>query len=149
MRDKIIVVGFFWGMALWLFGSAAHAFCFEEAAEEYGVPAGLLWAIAKVESNFDPLAVQVNRNGSTDHGVMQINSTWIGHWPDVSREALDDPCTNVRIGARVLADCLGRLGYTWEGIGCYNALSLDKRAVYARRVIAVIESMVYEVGRQP
>lgn len=119
----------------------AAAFCFEEAALAQGVPAGLLWAIAKVESAFDPLAVQHNTNGSVDFGVMQINSRWIGHWPEVTEEALRDPCINVQIGARVLADCLNRYGYTWEGIGCYNAVSPDKRASYARRIIAVIESM--------
>lgn len=119
----------------------ARAFCFEEAALAQGVPAGLLWAIAKVESAFDPLAVQYNTNGSVDFGVMQINSRWIGYWPEVTEEALRDPCINVQIGARVLADCLSRYGYTWEGIGCYNAVSPDKRAAYARRIIAVIESM--------
>lgn len=119
----------------------ARAFCFEEAALAQGVPAGLLWAIAKVESAFDPLAVQHNTNGSIDFGVMQINSRWIGYWPEVTEEALRDPCINVQIGARVLADCLNRYGYTWEGIGCYNAVSPDKRAAYARRIIAVIESM--------
>jgi soluble lytic murein transglycosylase-like protein len=121
--------------------AVAGAFCFEDAAEAHGVPAGLLWAIAKVESGFDPLAVQVNGDGSVDFGVMQINSSWVGRWPEVTEDALRDPCTNVHIGAKVLADCLARFGYTWEGIGCYNALSLDKRAAYARRVIAVIESM--------
>ncbi|WP_305041391.1 lytic transglycosylase domain-containing protein [Geoalkalibacter sp.] len=140
MRDKGIL-GLLVAALLLCGGTAARAFCFEEAGAEYNVPPGLLWAIAKVESGFDPLAFQRNANGSTDFGVMQINSSWIGRWPDVSLETLRDPCSNVRIGARVLADCLERHGYTWEGIGCYNALSIDKRAAYARRVIAVIERM--------
>ena len=149
MRGKNISRILLGAVGLCLCAATAHAFCFEEAGEEYGVPAGLLWAIAKVESNFDPLAVQYNANGSTDHGVMQINSTWIGRWPDVSPVTLDDPCTNVRIGARLLADCITRLGYTWEGIGCYNAVSPEKRALYARRVISVIEGMAPRETLQP
>ncbi|WP_305045992.1 lytic transglycosylase domain-containing protein [Geoalkalibacter sp.] len=140
MHDKLMR-GLLVAALVFFTGTTAQAFCFEEAGAEYDVPPGLLWAIAKVESGFDPLALQKNANGSTDFGVMQINSSWIGRWPDVNLETLRDPCGNVRIGARVLADCLQRHGYTWEGIGCYNALSTDKRAAYARRVIAVIERM--------
>ncbi|MBE0597024.1 MAG: lytic transglycosylase domain-containing protein, partial [Desulfuromonadales bacterium] len=121
---------------------SADAFCFEEAGTRYSVPPGLLWAIARVESGFDHQAYNRNGNGSYDVGVMQINSSWekeLG--PDLWRRLQDDPCTNVQIGAWVLAGCLQRHGYTWEGVGCYNARSTDKRADYARRVIAIIEQM--------
>lgn len=128
------------GLAL-LLPRGAQAFCFEEAGETYGVPPGLLWAIAKVESNFDPAAVCYNRDGSYDYGVMQINSSWASRLGLPLWNKLNDPCTNVKVGAYILADCLGRYGYTWEGIGCYNAISLDKRAAYARNVIVVIEQM--------
>jgi soluble lytic murein transglycosylase-like protein len=117
-------------------------FCFEEAGKRYDVPAGLLWAIAKVESNFDPLAVNRNANGTYDIGVMQINSTWarqIG--PRAWKELEKDACANVNFGARVLADCISRYGYGWEAIGCYNAVSPERRVEYARRVIAVIDTM--------
>lgn len=128
-------------LALLATPSPLQAYCFEEAGREYGVPAGLLWAIAKVESNFNPAAVNRNANGSYDVGVMQINSCWKDDLGPELWGRLHDPCTNVQVGARILADCLNRHGYTWEGIGCYNAVSIDKRAAYARKVIAVIEEM--------
>jgi len=128
------------GFALLLPWRAA-AFCFEEAGEAYDVPPGLLWAIAKVESNFNPVAVGYNRDGSYDYGVMQINSRWAGRLGPQLWNSLNDPCTNVKVGAWILADCLGRYGYTREGIGCYNAISPDKREAYARNVITVIEQM--------
>lgn len=123
------------------------AFCFEEAGGRYGVPPGLLWAIAKVESNFDPRALSRNPDGSLDIGVMQINSSWASELDPKLWRALYDPCTNVMVGARILADCLQRHGYTWEGIGCYNALSPERRADYARRIIGVIEEMRGQSGR--
>jgi soluble lytic murein transglycosylase-like protein len=126
----------------------AAAFCFDEAGTTYGVPPGLLWAIAKVESNFNPAAIGYNRDGSYDYGVMQINSRWADQLGLQVWNTLNDPCTNVKVGASILADCLGRYGYTWEGIGCYNAISLDKRAAYARNVIAVLEQMHKDAARR-
>lgn len=128
------------GLAL-LLPRAAEAFCFEEAGEAYGVAPGLLWAIAKVESNFNPAAVCYNRDGSYDYGVMQINSSWANKLGLRLWNSLNDPCTNVKVGAWILADCLGRYGYTREGIGCYNAISPDKRDAYASNVITVLEQM--------
>lgn len=42
----------------------------------YGISPRLLWSISKGESNFNPLAVNHNTNGSYDFGLMQINSSW-------------------------------------------------------------------------
>ncbi|RMD59388.1 MAG: hypothetical protein D6828_01575, partial [Nitrospirae bacterium] len=44
-----------------LISSSAHSFCFEEAGKLYGIDPRLLWAIAKVESNFNPRAFNKNR----------------------------------------------------------------------------------------
>lgn len=52
----------------------SQAFCFSEAAQRYGINEKILIAIAKVESNFNPSAININKNGSVDHGLMQINS---------------------------------------------------------------------------
>ena len=124
-----------------IFSSAApaFAFCFEAAGAEYGVSPRLLWSIAKVESDFTPQAVNWNQNGTYDYGLMQINSAGaqklgIGVW-----RSLGDPCANVKAGAWILARCVGRYGYTWEAVGCYNASNDSKRAQYARRVYAVFK----------
>src|SRR6185369_17868181 len=93
----------------------ANAFCYEEAGAMYGIAPRLLWTISKGESNFNPAAVNYNTNGSYDFGLMQINSSWA---PTLRRigipwEALADPCTNVKVGAWVLAQCVQDYGYTW------------------------------------
>ena len=42
--------------------------------QEYYIPR--LFCIAKLESNFDPNAVNFNKNGSIDVGLLQINTVW-------------------------------------------------------------------------
>ena len=114
--------------------SFCHSFCFEEAGAEYGLSPRLLWAIAKVESGFNPAALNTNTDGSFDYGLMQINSRW---YPTLGRERwahLNDACFNVRTGAWILARCVKRHGYTWDAVGCYCAKSPEKRARYANRV---------------
>lgn len=121
--------------------SLCYSFCFEEAGAEYGVSPHLLWAIAKVESGFNPAARNTNANGSIDYGVMQINSGW---YSTLGRERwlhLNDACYNVRTGAWILSQCVQRHGYTWEAVGCYNAKSRNKGARYANRVYqALVEA---------
>lgn len=121
--------------------------CFETAAERHRVSADLLRAIACVESNFNPHAINRNRNGSVDYGVMQINSVWLKELGEfgIERDHLWDWCTNIHVGAWVLAQKIQRLGYTWRAIGAYNAGLKDTRLreqlryEYAEKVYRVVE----------
>jgi soluble lytic murein transglycosylase-like protein len=116
----------------------AQAYCFEEAGRLYNISPQLLWSIAKVESNFQPEALNWNRNGTYDFGVMQINSSWRMALGEERWTKLGDPCMNVKVGAWILAQCIARHGYTWKAIGCYNAASKNKRDAYARKVYDVL-----------
>ena len=120
---------------------SAQAACFEEAGRRYGIPPSLLKAISAVESNSNPAARHRNRDGSEDLGHMQINSSWLRKLGSyrIGRDQLFDACTSTYIGAWILAQNIRRLGYGWEAVGAYNAVSPDKRAAYARKVASRVK----------
>jgi soluble lytic murein transglycosylase-like protein len=109
--------------ALFALAPAAHAgFCFKEAADIYAIPENVLRAIAKQESNFRSDATNRNKDGSTDIGVMQINSSWLGDLAayGIGEKELREPCTNIKVGAWILSKNTQALGWNWNAIGAYN-----------------------------
>ena len=102
----------------------AQANCWQLAASRYHVDPLLLYAIAKVESNLNPNARNINGDGSQDIGLMQINSR---HLPTLAqfgiteRHLMTQPCTSVMVGAWILAGFIQEKGYSWQAVGAYNA----------------------------
>lgn len=117
----------------------AGAFCFEEAGNLYGIDPRLLKSIARVESGLNSKAVNINKNGSTDYGLMQINSAWIDTFQLNRNELLSDPCYNVMTGARVLKGCIDRRGYTWQAVGCYNAVNQSRQVGYSWKIYRLLK----------
>jgi soluble lytic murein transglycosylase-like protein len=115
-----------------------NAYCFEYAGQMYGIHPNLLWSIAKVESGFNPSAINFNSNGSYDYGLMQINSSWYKVLGKELWNSLSDPCTNVCVGAWILSQCIQKHGYTWEAVGCYNSSNKNKKVKYANKVYAAL-----------
>lgn len=110
-------------LALLSMANGANATCWKEASEKYGIPEDVLMAIAKTESGFNKDAKNVNKNGSTDIGLMQINSGWLPNLSkfDITKEDLaTDACLNLKVGAWILSNNVKSLGWNWDAIGAYN-----------------------------
>ncbi len=92
--------------------------CFRRAALAHDLPASLLLAVARGESDFDPNA----RSNANAHGLMQIQ------WPVTANhlgiKRLSDlyrPCANVDAGARYLKELLTRYrGDLHRALAAYN-----------------------------
>lgn len=102
------------------------AYCWTQAAQQYGVSAQLLYAVASAESGLNPRAINSShkaRTGTVDIGLMQINSGHLGRLAAVgiSEASLYEPCTNIKVGAWLLADAFARHGVSWNAVGSYNA----------------------------
>lgn len=94
----------------------------QKYSKEYGVDPFLVFAIIKVESNFDPDAVSP-KNAA---GLMQITEK-TGGWgareldiKNYKHEMLFDPGTNVRLGCWYLSVLYGEFGKTDLVIAAYN-----------------------------
>lgn len=135
----------YWAFLVFSFTATnANAFyeCFRKASNRYSVPIGLLYAIARVESNFNPSAINRNTNGSTDYGIMQINSRWFSalekDFGILPRHVVRDTCTNINVGAWILATNFWQKGRDWNSVGAYNAGYSTKnepiRRAYSRKI---------------
>ena len=118
--------------------------CFKKASRKYNINIYLLKAIAKVESNFNPYAININlekenrsfylqnkaiaskfvnyleKHGyNFDIGICQINIKNIKRF-GLSPIELLDPCKNIEISARILKELINRHGLSWEAVWRYN-----------------------------
>ena len=129
------------------------------ASSEYGVSFETLYAIAKVESNLHPYAVNVGGRShypssprralslikgkrNYDLGLMQINSYWVRKF-SLRPEWLLNPYYNAKWGAYVLRYCQSKFGNTWRAIDCYHRG--EKRAkeysLYTSKVCSILYNM--------
>lgn len=127
----------------------AYPFCFEEAGEMYGINPLVLRSIARVESNFAPEAINKNSNGTSDVGLMQINTIWKPVLGEQRWKYLGDACYNTKTGAWILATCISKYGYNWKAIGCYNSQTPEKSELYARKVFSHLKLLERHKEPQP
>lgn len=90
--------------------------------KECKIPWVMLVSIIKRESSFDPEAINQNKDGSQDHGLMEINDKNIERM-DLDRDRLTtDAHYNIKIGCFLLSE--NKKAYskkTPHWIGVYNA----------------------------
>ncbi|WP_321853348.1 lytic transglycosylase domain-containing protein [Paraburkholderia tropica] len=115
---------------------AAQADCLDDAAAYRHINAQLVRAIAKQESGMRADAVNVNRNGTEDIGLMQINSSWLPKLAryGIRREHLFNACVNAYVGTWILASNIRQFGPTWKAVGAYNSPTSAHQLVYANSI---------------
>lgn len=74
-----------------------------DTAELYEIDPFLLYAVAKVNSNFNRDQITSFKNGERQYGLMQILSRW---YPEYTEEELLHPSLNLKLGAKQLKTAL-------------------------------------------
>lgn len=116
--------------------------CFRHAAARRHINVDLLYAIARVESHYDPAATNAKSHAI---GMMQIlpwHLKWLQKY-GISREDLYEACTNINVGAFILADFVRMYGYTWRAVGAYG-VGMEKGKDSARIAYAQLVERAYE-----
>ncbi|OSS42543.1 Hpa2 protein [Desulfurella amilsii] len=117
---------------------------FNQIGQKYGINPYLLYSLAVHESTLNPRAVNHNSDGSTDYGLMQINTTNFGGLGLNLGNVFDIP-TNINAGARVLAGCMSKFGNNWIAVDCYNKgydrSKLSENNLYVKQVQKVYNQL--------
>ena len=137
---------------------------YRQVAQEYDVPAGILFAIALTESGRKaadgqilPYPWAMNVNGKAfyfanraeaarrlaqllgegkqpDIGLMQVNWRYHRRKLGDAKQAFD-PWLNLRAGATVLRDAYRTTGDWWKAVGRYHSATPERAKVYRARVL--------------
>lgn len=126
---------------------------FDAAGARYNVSPNLLRAIARQESNFKPLAVNVNTNGTRDVGLMQINEKMAAAL-DVDPKALLNPHTSIETAARLLNRMRAELGNRYSYPNIISSYNVGTPTVKTRGIInptyvgsVTFHHQMYELAR--
>lgn len=119
--------------------------CFVTSGKTYGIHPDLLRNISTVESRGNPRAI--SPVGAI--GLMQIDSSWLKKLSNfgISKSDLFEPCTNINVGAWILAHEFKRHGNNWEAIGAYNASCTKLKGEKCRSQRAWYSWKVFQANR--
>ncbi len=128
--------------------TVARADCWSDVESRYQVSRYLLLAIAQHESSLRADAINRNRDGTLDIGLMQINTRWLRTLRPygIGVNELKNPCVNLNVGAWILANDFARYGNNWRAVGAYNATAEWRRAQYAAQVAAGYNKIIRFYG---
>ncbi len=116
--------------------------CVVAAAKRHSVNPWVLKAILKVESNFNPGAINRNPNGTKDIGMAQINTI---HLRELSKHGISgadllDPCVSTYVAAWHLAKQYRQYGNTWFAVGAYHSVT----RCYNERYVGLVWNALVE-----
>ena len=96
---------------------------------KYGIPKEIITAIISVESSFNPMAYNKNKDGTEDRGLMQVNYqhnlALMREYGIIHPNQLYNPEINIELGARILYENYKRFGNWVMAIKAYNGLNAN------------------------
>jgi hypothetical protein len=118
------------------------AACILAAAQFYSLPVPIIYSIMDVEGGA-PGTVSRNTNGSTDHGIMHVNSIHIPAIAEMTNKSrneirdrlTNDGCYNVAIGAWLLSSRIHEARDFWTGVAHYHSRTPKYGFTYMSKVI--------------
>ncbi len=128
---------------IFLSSFVAQASCLSKAAIRWNVPEIILEAIIQQESSGRPEALNLNKNGSYDYGLMQINSINFESLKSLGiithEKMLMQPCINIQAGAYLLSQKFNKYGYSWRAVGAYHSETPHYRDNYANKIMKIVQ----------
>ena len=137
--------------------AANYLACFALVSAFYQLPPHVLPSIAAVEGGRPGLAA-VNKDGSADLGVMQINTLWIAplarhtRQPEstVRRRLLDEPCFNIATAGAIMRIYLKEAnGDLMRAIGNYHSHTPVRNSAYRLKVLEAAGRLSRLLPRNP
>jgi soluble lytic murein transglycosylase-like protein len=110
--------------------------CINHAAVVYHVPAIVILSIMKKENGKNGDA-NLNKNGTIDYGVMQINSLWlpkIAPYGYTKDDLQFNACKNVEVAAWIIAQNIPSGKSLWAGIASYHSRTPSHNMPYKNSV---------------
>lgn len=122
----------------------------DAAAQNYGVPRDVLYAVASQESQF--VAGAVNNSGAVpSYGIMQLElatAQGLGY-PSNDPTDLLNPVVNIPLGAAYLASMIANYGLV-DGLAAYNGGYIGGQIVgSANQYVAAVQSRIAYFDAQP
>jgi len=130
-----------------LFASLTHQVCAQDgdcihsAAICFQINPLLIKAIILKESGNNPNAVNKNKNGTIDMGIMQINSRHLNTFSRMGitrNELMSNRCTNIFSGSWLLSETIKKNGYSWSSVGNYHSSTPIYHDPYVSDLVAII-----------
>lgn len=117
----------------------------QQAGRSVGVDPLLIIAVMAIESRFNPFA----ESAMGAQGLMQVMPRF--HVDKLEegedRSAFLDPETNIRVGALILKEAIGRAGSVMGGLQRYNGNPGDPAQAYANKVMAEKQRLFQALAR--
>lgn len=123
--------------------------CMIAAASFHHLPVQALAAIQSVEGGTVGM-VSVNKDGSADLGLMQVNTQWVaavaratrGKEDVIRARLIQDGCFNIKVAAAILdVYKVEAHGNMLEAVGFYHSHTPDLKAAYQIKVLAAAQRL--------